>query len=84
MTDKKQHMSILISCKIIMFQQWYGSENGKLDAQVYQTGEISNAVVLAKPPQVDCVYGTGQLNQMKLSWSMCMAQMSMGNGELCL
>jgi len=83
MTDKKQQVSILISCKIIVFQQWYGSENGKCDAQVYRTGEITN-VVLVRPTQVHCVYGTGHLNRMKLSWSMCIAQMSVGNGEVCL
>lgn len=58
MTDKKEHKSILISCKVILFLQWYGSENGKHDAQVYQMAEISNAVILVGPPQVDCVYGT--------------------------
>lgn len=39
---------------MIMFQQCYGSENDKHDAQVYWTGEISNVVQVR--PQVDCMY----------------------------
>lgn len=82
LTDKRQHEytnQLRGNCVSAVIWQW----KGPMWCSGMSNREVSDALALARPPWLSCVYSRGQLSLVKSCWSTCVAQMNVGSGELC-